>query len=56
MYRRKATTEKIPLETGLLSEAKLNFQRKLKGLQMWHDIPDDLILNFKQTPVLQITL
>ena len=51
MCRRKATTEKIPVAPGLLKEAKLNFQRKITGLQMWHNIPDDLILNFDQTPL-----
>ena len=51
MCRRKATTEKVPIAPGLLREAKLNFQRQIKELQKWHQIPDDLIINFDQTPL-----
>ena len=51
MCRRKATTEKVPIAPGLLREAKLNFQRQIKELQEWHQIPDDLIINFDQTPL-----
>ena len=36
---------------GLLREAKLQFQRKIKQIQTWHNIPDELILNFDQTPL-----
>ena len=51
MCRHKATTEKMPIAPGLLKEAKLNFQRQIKELQIWHQIPDDLIINFDQTPL-----
>ena len=47
--RRKAATEKIPVAPGLLKEAKLHFQREIKQMQEWHQIPDDLIINFDQT-------
>ena len=51
MCRRKATTEKIPVNPGLLKEAKLHFQRQIKQMQEWHQIPDDLVINFDQTPL-----
>ena len=51
MCRRKATTEKIPVTSGLLKEAKLHFQQQVKQMQEWHQIPDDLIINFDQTPL-----
>ena len=51
MTRRMATTSKTRVATGVLKEIKLNFQRKIKGLQAWHEIPGDLILNFDQTPL-----
>ena len=40
MCRRKATTEKIPIAPGLLKEPKLNFQRQIKELQIWHQISE----------------
>ena len=51
MTRRKGTTEKIPVSPGLLKEVKLNYQRQIKLLQSWNDFPDDLIINFDQTPL-----
>ena len=51
MTMRMATTEKIPVAPGLLKEAKLSFQRKIKTLQAIHSVPEDLILNFDQTPL-----
>ena len=51
MCRWKATTGKIPVAPGLLKEAKLHFQPQIKQMQEWHQIPDDLIINFDQTPV-----
>ena len=42
---------KIPVTSGLLKEAKLHFQREIKQMQEWHQIPDDLIINFDQTPL-----
>ena len=46
-----ATAAKIPIAPALLSETKLDFQRKIKELQAWHEIPEDLIINFDQTPL-----
>ena len=54
MRRRKATTERIPVTPGLLKEAKLHFQRQIKQMQEWHQIPDDLIINFNHTPLLYV--
>jgi len=51
MSRRMATTSKVPIAPGVLKEIKIAFQRKIKQLQAWHEIPDDLILNFDQTPL-----
>ena len=51
MCRRKATTEKIPVAPGLVKEARLHFQRQIQQMQEWHQIPDDLIINFDQTPL-----
>ena len=51
MVRRIATTGKIPIAPYLLSEVKLDFQRKFKSLKAWHNIPLDLIINFDQTPL-----
>ena len=51
MTSRMATTAKIPIAPALLSETKLDFQRKIKALQAWHEIPEDLIINFDQTPL-----
>ena len=42
MCQRKATTEKTPIAPGLLREAKLHFQRKIKQIETWHNIPDEL--------------
>ena len=51
MNRRIATTARIPVAPALLAETKLDFQRKIRQLQSWHSIPDDLIINFDQTPL-----
>ena len=51
MTRRMATTSKVSVAPGILKEVKLDFQRKIKQVQEWHDIPDELILNFDQTPL-----
>ena len=51
MIRRMGATAKIPIAPALLSETKLDFQRKIKELQAWHEIPEDLIINFDQTPL-----
>ena len=49
MTSRMATTAKIPIAPGLFNGTKLHFQRKIKSLQAWHEIPEDLIINFDQT-------
>ena len=51
MSRRMGTTAKIPVAPGLLKEEKLTFQRDIKTLQQQYDIPDELILNYDQTPL-----
>ena len=43
--------KKTPISPGLLREAKLHFQHKIKQIQTWHNIPDELIPNFDQTPL-----
>ena len=48
---RVATTAKIAIAPALLSETKLDFQRKIKELQAWHEIPEALIINFDETPL-----
>ena len=55
MTRRMATTAKIPVAPGLLKEAKLGFQRDIKTLQTEFNVPEDLILNFDQTPLTNVT-
>ena len=54
MTRRIATTARVPVAPALLSETKLDFQRKIRQVQTWHSIPYDLIINFDQTPLLYI--
>ena len=49
--RRMATTAKIRVAPGILKEAKLGFQKEIKTLQTEFNVPDDLILNFDQTPL-----
>ena len=44
-----ATTAKISIAPALLNETKLDFQWKIKELQAWHEIPEDLLINFDQT-------
>ena len=51
MSRRMATTARIPVAPGILKETKLDFQRRIKILQERYQVPDDLILNFDQTPL-----
>ena len=51
MTRRIAITARIPVAPALLAETKLDFQRKICQLQSLHSIPDDLIINFGQTPL-----
>ena len=46
MTRCMATTAKIPIAPALLNETKLNFQRKIKQLQAWNKISENLIINF----------
>ena len=51
MTWRIVTTARIPVAPALLPETKLDFQRKIRQLQSWYSIPDDLIINFVQTPL-----
>ena len=51
MAVRIATTEKIPVAPGLLKEAKLSFQGKIKTVQAMHRVPEDLILSLDQAPL-----
>ena len=51
MVRRIGNTAKIPIAPGILSETKLHFQRKIKGVQLQYNIPDELIINFDSTPL-----
>ena len=48
MTRRIATTAKIPIAPGILSEEKLiyiyTFQRKIRQCKLWHEIPNDLVV------------
>ena len=50
LIKRMATTSQIPLSPAFLSEARLEYQRRYKSIQLWHKIPKDLISNFDQTP------
>ena len=56
MVRRMATTSKIPVARGLLREDKYTFQRKINELIKWHEIPDDLVMNFDQMPLSYVTI
>ena len=51
MSFRMVTTAKIPTAPALLNETKFDFQRKIKKIQSWHEIPEALIINFDQTPL-----
>ena len=50
MVSRLENTAAMPVALAILSEAKLDFQRKIKRTQEEFNIPDDLIINFEQTP------
>ena len=51
MSYRMATIAKIPIAPSLLNETKFDFQRKIKEMQAWHEIPEVLIINFDQSPL-----
>ena len=51
MSCRVATTARIPVAPGILKETKLDFQRRIKLLQVRYQVPDELILNCDQTPL-----
>ena len=51
MKRRMATTCKIPVAPTLLEEEKFTFQRNIITLVKKHKIPEELILNYDQTPL-----
>ena len=46
-----ATTARISVAPAFLAKTKLEFQRKIRQLQSWHSIPDNLIINFEQIPL-----
>ena len=50
MKRPMATTCKIPVSPALLEEEKFTFQRNIITLVKKHKIPEELILNYDQTP------
>ena len=47
-------TTSMPVDPAILSEIKLDFQRKIKRAHEDYNIPDDLIINFNQTPLAYI--
>ena len=51
MKRCMATTCKIPVAPALLEEEKFTFQRNIITLAKKHKIPEELILNYDQTPL-----
>ena len=54
MVRRLGNTASLPIAPALIEETRLDFQRKIKLLQEQCNIPDELILNFDQTPLAYI--
>ena len=40
------TTAKTPTAPALLNETKFDFQKKIKEMQAWHEIPEALIIDF----------
>ena len=50
LLSRMATTARITISPALLGEVKLEFQCKMRKLLPRHGIPEDLIINFDQTP------
>ena len=46
-----ATTCTIPMAPALLEEEKFTFQRNIITLVKKHKIPEELILNYDQTPL-----
>ena len=51
MTGRLVTISNATIAPDVLKEAKLHFQRKIKQLQSSHEIPDNLIPSFDQTPL-----
>ena len=51
LVRRMATTSKILVSPGLLTETKLDYKMRYKSLLEWHSMPKDLVINFDQTPL-----
>lgn len=56
MTRHMTTTSKMPIAHGIIREAKLHFQRQIKTAHTNHSVPDELILNFDQTPLSYISV
>ena len=51
MKKRMATTCKIPVVPALIEEEKFTFQWNIITLAKKHEIPEELILNYDQTPL-----
>ena len=49
--RRRATTGKVQIPTGVLKETELNFQHRIVSIVEKYNIPPNLIINFAQTPL-----
>ena len=47
-------TASLPIAPALIEETRLDFQRKIKLLKEQFNTPDELILNFDQTPLAYI--
>ena len=47
-------TAVIPTALAIFFEIKLDSERKIKRAQEEYNIPDDLVINFNQTPLVYI--
>ena len=56
MVDRMGNIASMSVDPAILSEVKLDFQRKIKHVYEEHNIPDDFILNFDQTPLAYVVL
>lgn len=54
MTLRIAKDVRVSMATALILETKLDFQRKIRQVQSWRGIPNDLIINFDQTSFLYV--
>ena len=51
MTLRIAKDVRVSMATALILETKLDFQCKIRQVQSWRGIPNDLIINFDKTPL-----